>query len=372
MNDSKLSILQKVPPHLQNISPYIPSKPDGILRKLFNAPFLYRMNNNENVLGPPQAAIDAIASFDPVLIAQYPSGDSYYLRHRLSQLSGLPIDSFIIGNGANEGVNSIIHAFCKPGDNIITADKTFSVYEWVAEFSEIKTKLIPLKNNGFDSDALLTGRDKKTKIIYICNPNNPTGTYWSEKKLCNFLDMVRGEQIVVIDEAYAEYVMALDYPDGVKLISRYPNLVVFRTFSKMYGLASLRIGYLASSPMVADVIRRTSPVYSVNALAQAAALGALRDDGSHIRNTRSMIIESRHYVECELDKMELEYISGEGNFILIKTPISDTLLYRRLMHYGYMVRPMTQFRFPNYIRVTFHQVQVMKEFLSVLPKCIWK
>ncbi|HWQ67594.1 MAG TPA: histidinol-phosphate transaminase [Methanospirillum sp.] len=372
MNDSQPLILQKIPPHIQNISPYIPSQPDDILKTLFHAPFLYRMNNNENVLGPPEAAKDAITRFDPDLVSQYPSGDSYHLRHRLSQLYGLPMNSFIIGNGANEGVNSIVQAFCRPGDTIITADKTFSMYEWIAEYSEIQVHLIPLKNNGFDSAAILAARDKKTKIIYLCNPNNPTGTYWNHETLCEFLDKVHGEQIVVIDEAYAEYVTASDYPDGINLIPQYPNLVVFRTFSKMYGLAGLRIGYLASSCKVTDIIRRTSPVYSVNTLAQVAALGALADDGSHIRKTRSMITESRRYTERELKKMGLLYISGEGNFILIEAPISDTLLYRRLMHCGYMVRPMTQFRFPNFIRVTFHPIHIMEGFMSVLPKCIWK
>ncbi len=372
MNDTPHSILESVPLHLQNISPYIPSQPDDILKKLFRAPFLYRMNNNENVLGPPQTAIDAITKFDPGLVSQYPSGDSYHLRLRLSQIHGLPMTSFIIGNGANEGVNSIVQAFCRPGDTINTADKTFSMYEWVAEYSEITPNLIPLKDNGFDGEAILAACDKKTKIIYLCNPNNPTGTYWNDTILREFLDKVQGKQIVVIDEAYAEYVTALDYPDGISLIPEYPNLVVFRTFSKMYGLAGLRIGYLASSPMVTDIIRRTSPVYSVNTLAQVAALGALADDGSHIRKTCSMVTESRRYTERELKKIGLSYISGEGNFILIEAPISDTLLYRRLMHCGYMVRPMTQFRFPNYIRVTFHQIPVMEGFLSVLPKCIWK
>lgn len=359
-----------IPSYVQNFTAYIPSKPDDILQNVFHTRELCRMNNNENVLGPPPAAAEAIARFDQVQASQYPSGDAYHLRHRLAALSGLSSCSFIVGNGANELISFVMKAFCSPGDNIITADKTFAVYEWVAGFSGCECRLIPLKNHTFDREGILAARDAKTKIIFICNPNNPTGTYWTQEELCNFLDTVNGEQIVVVDEAYAEFVSSPDYPDGIRLLSRYPNLVIFRTFSKMYGLAGLRIGYLAADRRVCDIVRKTSIVYSVNNLAQAAALGALADDGSHIRKTRALVQESRSYLERELDHLGLPYISGEGNFIMIQVPLSDTLLYRKLMQRGYMVRTMTGFRFPNYIRVTFHHVPVMEGFVKALRECL--
>lgn len=370
MSKPSVPLEQLVPSYVQKITAYIPSKPDDILQKTFNTPGLYRMNNNENVLGPPPAAVEAINRFDSFRASCYPSGDSYHLRHRLSSLTGLSSCSFVIGNGANETIAFVIKAFCSQGDTIITADKTFAVYEWVAEFSGCEARLIPLRDNTFDDEGILAARDTRTKVIFICNPNNPTGTYWNHEKLCRFLDQINSRQIVVVDEAYAEFVSAPDFPDSLNLISRYPNLVVFRTFSKMYGLAGLRIGYLAADPQVTDMIRRTAIVYSVNSLAQEAALGALADDGSHIRKTRQVIAESRAYMEEELDRLKLPYISGEGNFIMIKIPLSDTLLYRRLIQRGYMVRTMTGFRFPNYIRVTLHQVAVMEGFISALADCI--
>lgn len=370
MTDPSCFLPRLVPSYVQAFTPYVPSKPDDVLKKLYGVTHLYRMNNNENALGPPPASVQAIESFMPDMASIYPSGDAYHLRHRLSEIFGLSPCSFIVGNGANEVISFVIKAFCAQGDAIITADKTFAVYEWVAEFSGCTCTLVPLKNHTFDPDAMLAARDEKTKVIFICNPNNPTGTYWNHETLCRFLDSVGGEQIVVLDEAYAEFVSQPDYPDGIKLISKYPNLVVFRTFSKMYGLAGLRIGYLAANQNVTDIIRRTSVVYSVNGLAQAAALAALSDNGEHIQRTRDLVRASRSFLEEELDRIHLSCVSGEGNYIMIEVPISDTLLYRRLMRHGYMVRTMTGFRFPNYIRVTLHPVPVMKGFLSALTQCI--
>lgn len=359
-----------VPAHLHTIEAYIPSKPDDILRKMYNSPFLYRMNNNENVLGPPEKAISAIMNFDPERASVYPNGDGYLLRHRLAEVFGLSSCSFIIGNGANEVIAFVIKAFCHMGDNIITSDKTFAVYEWVAEFSGVACRLAPLRDYAFDDGGILARIDDKTKVIFICNPNNPTGTYWNEAKLRKFLEKINGRQIVVVDEAYAEFVEQPDFPDSMRLIREFPNLVVFRTFSKMYGLAALRIGYLAGNRTVVDAIRRTCVVYSVNTLAQEAALGALLDDGTHIRKTRTLIRASRKFLSAELDEMGLPYISGEGNFIVIRLPLSDTLAYRKLMQKGYMVRTMTGFRFPNHIRVTLHDVPVMEGFVRALRETV--
>ncbi|MBF0550245.1 MAG: aminotransferase class I/II-fold pyridoxal phosphate-dependent enzyme, partial [Deltaproteobacteria bacterium] len=234
-----------VPEYIKRFEAYLPSKPDPELKKLYGCSRLFRLNNNENPLGPPPAAQELIRRFPPPLAAVYPSGDAFYLRHKLADKFELHPDQILVGNGANEVISFVIKAFCQEGDNIITADKTFAVYEWVAEFSGFEARLVPLVDFGFDDQGMLDRIDDRTKIIFICNPNNPTGTYWPEDKLRRFLDQVAGRQIVVVDEAYAEFVEEADYPDGIKLLQEYPNLVVFRTFSKMYALAGLRIGYLA-------------------------------------------------------------------------------------------------------------------------------
>ncbi|MDD1749821.1 MAG: histidinol-phosphate transaminase [Methanothrix sp.] len=357
-----------VPAYVREFEPYVPSKPDPELQKLYGCERLYRLNNNENPQGPPPGAQEVIRRFLPPKGAVYPSGDSYYLRREIAARHGIDADQVIIGNGANEVIKFVIKAICEKGDNIITADKTFAVYEWVAAFSGIEARIIPLKEERFDDQEMLRKIDGNTKIVFVCNPNNPTGTYWSKEVLIHFLDAVGSDCIVVIDEAYFEFVDAKDYPNGISLLADYPNLVVFRTFSKMYGLAALRIGYLVGDLSVADMIRRTCVVYSVNGIAQEAALAALRDDTGHILKTRDLVRKSKVFLREELRKMNLPVIANEGNYIIIKLPGSDTLAYRRLMYEGMMIRPMTGFRYPNHIRITLAQLEVMEAFVGALKK----
>jgi len=358
-----------VPRYVKSFEAYIPSKPDDELKKLYHTSVLFRLNNNENALGPPQAAQEVIKRFPPSRAAIYPSGDSYHLRHKLAQKFDFHPDQFLIGNGANEVISFVMKAFCQRGDHIITADKTFAVYEWVATFSGFEVRLVPLKDDGFDDQGILNQIDKKTKIIFLCNPNNPTGAYWDKEKLGHFLDRVDNKQMVVVDEAYFEFVESEDYPNGLSLISKYSNLVVFRTFSKMYGLAGLRIGYLAGNLDVVNMIRKTCIVYSVNLLAQEAAMAAL-EDGNHIEKTREMVKEGKAFLKEELNRLGLFSMIGEGNFIMIKLPMSDTLAYRKLMAQGVMIRSMTGFRYPNWIRISIGSHEAMEAFVEALSKII--
>jgi len=182
-----LSLDRLTPSYIKTFEAYIPSKPDEELKKIFKTPILYRLNNNENPVGPPLASQEVIRLLPPPRAAIYPSGDSYYLRQRLADKFGMLPDQFLVGNGANEVITFVIKAFCEKGDNIITADKTFAVYEWVAIFSGFEARLIPLKDFGFDDKAMLDAIDKNTKIIFICNPNNPTGTYSDRDRVIRFL-----------------------------------------------------------------------------------------------------------------------------------------------------------------------------------------
>ncbi|NWF91518.1 MAG: histidinol-phosphate transaminase [Syntrophaceae bacterium] len=363
------SLERLVPEYIKTFEPYIPSKPDPELMKLYGCNHLYRLNNNENPLGPPPAAQEILRRFKPYKAAIYPSGDSYYLRKKLSAKHGLNPDQFLVGNGANEVITFVIKTFCQEGDNIITADKTFAVYEWVAQFSGFEARLVPLKNFYFDDQGMLDRIDERTKILFICNPNNPTGTYWNEGKLRRFLNTIEGRQIVVVDEAYFEFVEKEDYPDGIKLLRDYPNLIVFRTFSKMYGLAGLRIGYLVGSENVVDMIRRTCVVYSVNGVGQEAALMAL-DDDDHIRRTRNLVRAEKAFLKQEIDRLSLETQMAEGCYMMIRLPMSDTLAYRKLMAQGVMIRSMTGFRFPNWIRVSMGTHEAMEAFINALKRIL--
>ncbi|MBI4632738.1 MAG: histidinol-phosphate transaminase [Deltaproteobacteria bacterium] len=371
MGIESISFEKLVPDYVKRFEPYIPSKPDRELMKLYGCDHLYRLNNNENPLGPPPAARETLRRFNPPRAAVYPSGDSYYLRQKLAERHGLKPDQFLVGNGANEVIAFVIKAFCQEGDNIITADKTFAVYEWVAEFSGFKARLVPLKNFRFDDQGMLEQIDERTKILFVCNPNNPTGTYWDEATLRRFLDAIAVHQIVVVDEAYIEFVEKNDCPDGMKLLREYPNLIVFRTFSKMYGLAGLRIGYLAGALETVDIIRRTCVVYSVNGIAQEAALAAL-DDDEHIRRTRELVSREKAFLAREFARLGLTTQAGEGCYVMIRLPMSDTLAYRKLMAQGVMVRSMTGFRYPNWIRVSIGTHEAMEAFIKALQTILAK
>ncbi len=354
-----------VPDYVKGFQAYIPSKPDDELKKIYGCSKLYRMNNNENPLGPPETARRAIKAFPAAQASIYPSGDAYHLRCKLANIFGMHPDQFLVGNGANEVIAFVIKAFCQQGDNIITADKTFAVYEWVAEFSGFEARLVPLVDYGFDAAGMIEKIDERTKVLFVCNPNNPTGSWWNESALRYFLDRIDGKRIVVVDEAYREFVRNADFPDSMALIGQYPNLVVFRTFSKMYGLAGLRIGYLAGSREVVDIIRRTCIVYSVNALAQVGAFSAL-DDKEHIPRTREIVRAGKRFLLKELDLMGLPFVHGEGNFVMARLPMSDSLAYRKMMTRGVMVRTMTGFRFPNWIRITISHQEALEAFAEAM------
>lgn len=357
-----------IPDYVRSFQAYVPSRPDHLLMQEYGTSVLHRLNNNENPLGPPAAAVRVIAAFPPERAAIYPSGDSYDLREALGRRFGISPDCFLVGNGSCEVISSVIKAFCQAGDNIVTADKTFAVYEWVAEFSGIEARLVPLRDYAFDPQGMLDRIDRHTKILFVCNPNNPTGSYWSRQVLIDFLEKVGDDRIVVLDEAYREYVEDPEYPDAIRLMERFPNLVLFRTFSKMYALAGLRSGYLVGTDTVVDVVRRTSVAYSVNVQAQQAALAALSDDREHIAATCALVKQEKAQLCRVCDDLGLETVGGEGNYLMIRTPINDMLMYRRLMKRGMMVRTMTGFRFPGWIRVTLRERWVMESFAGVLKE----
>lgn len=357
-----------VPDYIKSFHSYLPSKPDSLLREYFSCGEIIRFNNNENALGPSESAIKAIQGFNPLRNAIYPSGDAYFLREALANYFSKEMDRFLAGNGATELISFVIKAFCSSGDNIITADRTFSVYEWVTEFSGYQVKLVPLEKDAFDDESILNAVDRNTKIIFLCNPNNPTGSYWNRRKLCSFLNRLNGRAIVVVDEAYCEFVEEEDFPNAMDLVEEYSNVVVFRTFSKMFALAALRIGYLYTNRVLADIIRKTAVCYSVNAIAQIAAAAALKDASTQIARTNLMVKESRNYMILELKKRKVEYISGTGNYIMVKVPINDTKFYRLLMRDGIMIRTMTAFRFPGYIRITLRPLDDMRKCLEAFDK----
>ena len=366
---SSCNLAHLVPQHVRQFEAYLPSPPDDELKRLYGVERLIRLNNNENPLGPPTGAVQFFNTLPPATVACYPSGDCRRLREKLADGLGLTPDQLIFGNGANEAIAFVIKAFCEQGDNIVTADRTFAVYEWIARFSGIEARLAPLDDFGFDEAGLLSRIDRRTKLIFICNPNNPTGSWWSRERLTRFLQQVGPQHIVVLDEAYFEFMTSPDYPDGISLLAQFPNLVVFRTFSKMYGLAGLRIGYLAASEELTAVIRKTAIVYSVNTIAQSAALAAYGDQG-FIDATRRMVHEGRTQLADCCKKLNLPILQSDCNFAMVKLPFSDTLAHRLLMQQGIMVRTMTPFRFPGWIRISISTNSDMQACCDALSRLI--
>ena len=352
-----------VPEHIRRFEPYIPNPPDHVFRQRYGLTNLVRLHNNENHLGPPPAAARVARDYTDERLALYPNGDCWDLRYALAERFGMTPANFLVGNGSCEIIASVIKAFCTVGDNIVTADKTFAVYEWVAEFSGFEARLTALRPDGaYDPEALLASMDDRTKIVFVCNPNNPTGGRWDRATAEDFLDRVDGRAIVVLDEAYFEYVEEPDRADGLELMRRWPNVVVFRTFSKMYGLADVRVGWLCASEELTDMIRRTHIVYSVNGLGQAAALAALGDDAAHILASRAMVREARAYVAGLAEELGLPTQHGWGNFMMLQAPISDTLLARKMLLRGVLIRAMTPFRCPGWVRVSLAPLPMMEIF----------
>ncbi len=362
--------LDHIPAYVREFERYVPSRPDAMLMRQYGVSRLVRLNNNENALGPPHAAREAVAAFDPARAAIYPSGDAYDLRHVLAARFGKSPEQFLVGNGSCEVIGSVIRAVCGPGDAIVTADRTFAVYEWVARFSGMESRLAPLKDMAIDPAAIRAAVSGNVRVVFICNPNNPTGSWWNRATLERFLRGLDGRILVVLDEAYREFVDDPDFPDGMEVMEKHDNVLVFRTFSKMYGLAGFRVGYLCGSLDVTDIIRRIHIAYSVNVLGQVAAAAALADDAEHMAATRRMVAEARDFLRQEFERLGLEYVSGQGNFIMVHTPVSDTLLYRRLMRRGFMVRTMTGFRFPNWIRVSLAREEAMRAFVTALGQSL--
>ena len=363
MNNFALDRL--VPAHVRAFEAYVPSPPDDVLLRRFGVAHLHRLNNNENPLGPPAACRDILARWDPRDAALYPQGDGWHLRRALAARFGLDAEQVILGNGANEVIAFVIKAFCEPGDNIVTADRTFAVYEWLASFSGIAPRLVPLRDDGFDDAALLRAIDARTRVLFLCNPNNPTGSWWDHARLARFLDAVDGRCIVVADEAYAEFAEEPDFPDSFALMARHPNLVVFRTFSKMWGLAGLRIGWMAAAPDVAATVRKTSISYSVNLLALEAARAAVWD-AAHIAATRAHVGAARARLGALAGRLGLTMVGAIGNFAMLHLPLADTVVHRRLMARGVMARAMTSFRYPGWQRVSFGSDEAMEAFAGAL------
>lgn len=350
---------------IYNITPYQPGKPIEEVKRQYRLRQVIKLASNENAIGPSPKAISAIEKALKGL-NRYPDGDCFYLKRKLAEKLSVSKDNIIFGNGSDEILDLIAKAFLKPReDEIITADITFLEYKITAQVFGVRVKEVPLRNLKYDLKAIKAAITKKTKAIFIANPNNPTGTYVDKKEFDGFLNAIPENIIVVYDEAYQEFVDKDDFPQGVKYFGE-KNFIVLKTFSKIYGLAGLRLGYALTNADFIDAMNRVRQPFNVNSLAQAAALAALGDAG-FIKQAQRDVWAGRKFLYEQFDEIGLDYIPSVTNFILVGVKRN---VFEPLLKSGVIVRPMDMYGLKGFIRVTIGLDEENKKFINALKKII--
>lgn len=345
-----------------NLKQMVPYKP-GVLKE-----GALKLSSNENRLGPSPLAVKAAAeSLAEVHI--YPDGSCRRLRNALAEKHGMSPGNFVVGNGSDEIMTLIAATYIGEGDNAITAESTFSEYTFATILYAGEIRKTPMKEGTFDPDGILKLIDSRTKVIYFCNPNNPTGTYVSHEKLDSMLSRIPEDVLFVLDEAYADYSDADDFPDWKALLAKYANLMILRTFSKIYGMAAMRVGYAIAREEVIDQILVTKQPFNVNTPAQRAAEAALYDRAFY-EKSREMNGEGKKYLYGELDKMGLKYYPTQANFICIHVKRDSKELFRTMMEKGITIRPLASFGLSEWIRITIGMEEDNKFLIRILEECL--
>jgi len=349
---------------------YPPARPWRLVAEELNVPEseVLLLAANENVLGPSPLAIKA--THDAVKEAHlYPDGACSILRNKIASKHNVSGDRIVIGNGSNEIIELLIRTFVQPGETVVTAWPSFVVYRLVTQAHGRDTLLAPLRRDRYDLTALAALIDHRTKLVFIANPNNPTGTYVTKRELDAFLERIPPSVIVVLDEAYIEYVTADDFPNGLTDISERPRTVVLRTFSKVYGLAGLRVGYGIMDPELVDYVDRVRQPYNVNAVAQLAAAAAL-DDEEHVQRSRDLVKAGISQMIPALEAMGLEAVPSQANFLVIKLPFDGSFAQAALRDRAILVRSMGGYGMPNSIRVNIGTTDMNTRVLAGLQELL--
>lgn len=354
-------------PHLRNLAVYEPGKPiEETARELGADPDdIIKLASNENALGPSPKAVNAIRSaLESANI--YPDGGGFYLRNAIAQHLRLEADNIILGNGSNEIIEFIGHAFLNRDDEIIAPEYAFIAYKLVAQLFGARTIEPPTTNFQTDLDALLRAITPRTKIIFIANPNNPTGSLISQGEIDSFLTQVPQHIVTVVDEAYFEFLH--DPPDTLRQIQEGRNVVVLRTFSKIHGLASLRIGYGIARPEMIEVLQKTRQPFNVNGLAQVGALAALADT-DHLAKSKAMVDLGRSYLEDQFRAMKLKFNPSAGNFVFVNVGDGQAV-FKKLLTMKIIVRPLRGYSLPEWLRITVGTMKQNEKCIAALKKIL--
>lgn len=357
-------------PGVQKLSPYVPGKPvDELARELGLDPAgIVKLASNENPLGPSPKALQAIAAEFSEL-TRYPDGNGFALKSLLAERCAVQVGQVTLGNGSNDILELVARAYLAPGLNAVFSEHAFAVYPIATQAVGAAAKVVPAKEYGHDLEAMLAAIDAQTRVVFIANPNNPTGTWFGPQALANFLARVPEQVLVVLDEAYIEYAEGDELPDGLDYLAAHANLLVSRTFSKAYGLAALRVGYGISSAQIADVLNRVRQPFNVNSLALAAACAAF-DDADYLAESRRINAAGMAQLEAGFRELDLSWIASKANFIAVDLGQPGLPIYQALLGEGVIVRPVTNYGMPNYLRVSIGLPEENARFLAALGKVL--
>jgi histidinol-phosphate aminotransferase len=367
---AKLSSGLRVATHIQELQPYVPGKPIEEVQRELGLTDVIKLASNENPLGPSPAAIDAIRQA-AMSVGLYPEGNAPKLREAVSRHLEIPADYLIFGNGSDEVLHLLAMTFLQPGDETVQGDPSFAMYEIYARQCNATPVKVPLTRYTHDLDAMLAGITPRTRIIFIANPNNPTGTLVTGRAVEAFLDRVPEDVLVVLDEAYDEYVEATDKPRTLRYVTEGRNVVVLRTFSKAYGLAGLRVGYGIARPEITALLGLVRSPFNVNLVGQAAATAGLGDQ-EHIRRSVALNAAGRHYLYGEFRRLGLEYVPSEANFVLVDINGDSRAVFDRLQRLGVIIRPGAGLGLPRHIRVTVGPPPQNERFVAALEEVLAK
>lgn len=351
------------------IRPYVPGKPIDEVRRELGVTDVIKLASNENPLGPSPKAIEAICEAAS-LSHLYPDGSCYSLRSVLADMLGVPSESIVFGCGSDETIRFIAETFVEPGDEVIYGAITFSQYEFVTRIAGGTCVQVPMNGMHFDLDAMSQAITQRTRLVFIANPNNPTGLIVSKAELDRFIDSLPDHVAVVLDEAYYEYVQSDLYPDSIeRYVKKGRNVIVLRTLSKLYGLAGLRVGYLVARPELIALIERVRPPFNISSIAQAAAIAALADT-DHVRRSRECNETEKQFLYDRLDALQVEYLPSEANFLLMNVGQPSRQFFQQLLQMGVIVRSADIFGLDEWIRVTVGTHDQNERFLAALAACL--
>lgn len=359
----------RAPEHIAAITPYPPGKPIEELERELGISGSIKLASNENPLGPSPKALDAIMASMRGL-NRYPDGSGFYLRKKLAARYGYPFDGILLGNGSNEIIELVIRAFLTPGDEVIMPAPSFLLYSLVARWMGGKPIPVPLKGMEIDLRAMAAAATKRTKVIFLTNPNNPTGAVIRKSDFDEFLALIPNEAIVVLDEAYIEFNRDPQTPAGVDYVGTDgPCVIVLKTFSKAYGLAGLRIGYGIMDPSVAAYLNRVRQPFNTGSLSQAAALAAL-DDDEFLARTLEVTWSGLEYLYSEMSRMGLKYYPSQANFFLIEMPCEAKLVFELMLKRGVIIRSMASYGMDRFIRINAGLPAENERFVKTLQEVL--